>query len=266
MKKRLSSLTTLLIVGLLLSGCGMSTGSLNPFGDEASDEDKQEQQKESGPLVMPGEVDEEDGTSGDESADDGEPILLPGSASSGNEGAQDREASTTESEGESTQTDSRTKSDRTDSDQDEGIMLPEEDQEERVRRIADRGHEAYRQGNTEKAIEHYRKAHELDPSKAEYLINLGSLYFNRDQFERAGEYYRNALSRDSDSEKAHLYLGATYRHTGDLEQAREHLRKVLEMNPENDRARNLLSTIDSDQRDRSDQTDQSDRSRQRGPE
>jgi tetratricopeptide (TPR) repeat protein len=237
MKKEMSSFIVLLMAGLLLTGCGMSTGSLNPFGDEQPEDDQGDNQ--SRPLVKSEETE-----GADEESKEGEPILLPGGQDPGERTNEQEQADTSQISSERTESESTDETNEDEgSDKGEGILLPEGDKTEQARTLAERGHKLYRQGETDRAIQSYRKAHELDPEKAEYLINLGSLYYNQDQFNEARNHYEKALSRNSESEKGHLFLGATYNQLGELEQAREQVRTVLELNPNNKQAQKLLTSI-----------------------
>lgn len=226
MKKTTSLVSAFVLTAVLgLSGCGMTSGSMDPYGNGESEERKQQDQS-SGPLVMPGEI-EEGKSADDEEAEDSssgdERILIS------RDEATDRESRERDGEGtsESRSTD--------------GLIQPEVTDSERAAELAEQGHRAYRSRKLSKAIRKYRKASELDPSKVEYQINLGSLHFNQENYEQAVNYYRNALSINSKSAEAHLYLGASLLRTGDRRTARRHLKEVLELDPGNRKAQQLLN-------------------------
>jgi tetratricopeptide (TPR) repeat protein len=74
---------------------------------------------------------------------------------------------------------------------------------------------AYQQsGNTEQAMERYRREIERDPENPTYRYNYGSLLLNADRFDEAIEQLQQAAELDPDNVKAHYNLGAAYVNKG----------------------------------------------------
>jgi tetratricopeptide (TPR) repeat protein len=62
-------------------------------------------------------------------------------------------------------------------------------------------------GNQEAAADAYRRALEADPYLIPALINLGNLYYSRDQFVEAQALYERAILLEPDVYEAHFNLG-----------------------------------------------------------
>lgn len=80
-----------------------------------------------------------------------------------------------------------------------------------------RGHDAlgtayFKEGQYDKAFEHYKKSIIISQSEAYVYINLGNIYFIKDEYELAIELYNEGLSRSSEYGKAKIYnnLGNVY--------------------------------------------------------
>ena len=69
------------------------------------------------------------------------------------------------------------------------------------------------------AIEAYKKTLELDPNHAAGHINLGTLYYNRQDYAKAEEHYRRAVEVDPRYALAHFDLGNVLDETGRLQEA-----------------------------------------------
>jgi tetratricopeptide (TPR) repeat protein len=69
------------------------------------------------------------------------------------------------------------------------------------------------------AIDAYRQVLELDPAHAAACINLGTIYYNHQDFVRAEQYYRRAIEVDAQYALAYFDLGNVLDETGRLEEA-----------------------------------------------
>lgn len=87
-------------------------------------------------------------------------------------------------------------------------------------------------GNQEAAADAYRKALEADPYLIPALINLGNLYYSRDQFVEAQALYERAILLDPDVYEAHFNLGNVHHDRGRLEAARECYAETVRLNPD----------------------------------
>jgi len=74
-------------------------------------------------------------------------------------------------------------------------------------------------GAQNEAIEAYDKCVELDPTHAAAYINLGTLYYNRQDYVQAERHYRKAIEVDSRYALAYFDLGNVLDETGRLEDA-----------------------------------------------
>jgi tetratricopeptide (TPR) repeat protein len=86
--------------------------------------------------------------------------------------------------------------------------------------------------NQEAAAAEYRTALEADPFLIPALINLGNLYYSRDQFIEAQALYERALLLAPDVYEAHFNLGNVHHDRGRLEDARECYAETVRLNPE----------------------------------
>jgi tetratricopeptide (TPR) repeat protein len=82
------------------------------------------------------------------------------------------------------------------------------------------------------AADAYRKALDADPYLIPALINLGNLYYSRDQFVEAQALYERAILLAPDVYEAHFNLGNVHHDRGRLEAARECYAETVSLNPE----------------------------------
>lgn len=81
------------------------------------------------------------------------------------------------------------------------------------------------------AIEAYQQAIELDPGHAAAHINLGTLYYNRQNYAQAEAHYRNAVEADSKYALAYFDLGNVLDETGRLQEAIRSYKQALVLAP-----------------------------------
>jgi Flp pilus assembly protein TadD len=89
----------------------------------------------------------------------------------------------------------------------------------------------YDQGHIEEAMEHYRKAIQLDPNNCEDLNNLGLTLVARGQFDEAIKYYYQAIQFKPDYFDALSNLGVALVAQGRFDEAIENFRKAIRINP-----------------------------------
>jgi tetratricopeptide (TPR) repeat protein len=81
------------------------------------------------------------------------------------------------------------------------------------------------------AIEAYKKAIELEPGHAAAHINLGTLYYNRQDYKLAEAYYRKAIEVDPRYALAYFDLGNVLDETGRLDDAIRAYRQAIALAP-----------------------------------
>lgn len=81
------------------------------------------------------------------------------------------------------------------------------------------------------AIEAYTKTLELDPSHAAGHINLGTLYYNRQEYAKAEEHYRRAVEADPRYALAYFDLGNVLDETGRLQEAIQAYKQAIQLAP-----------------------------------
>ena len=81
------------------------------------------------------------------------------------------------------------------------------------------------------AIEAYKKALEFDPSHAAAHINLGTLYYNRQDYVEAENHYREAVAADARYALAHFDLGNVLDETGRLQEAIQAYKQAIQLAP-----------------------------------
>lgn len=81
------------------------------------------------------------------------------------------------------------------------------------------------------AITAYHKVLELDPTHAAAHINLGTLYYNRQEFGLAEKHYRLAIESDSRYALAYFDLGNVLDETGRVHEAIQTYKTALQLAP-----------------------------------
>ncbi len=83
----------------------------------------------------------------------------------------------------------------------------------------------------QEAIEACTKTLELDPHHAAGHINLGTLYYNRQDYTQAEEHYRQAVDADPRYALAHFDLGNVLDETGRLQEAIQAYKQAIQLAP-----------------------------------
>src|SRR4029077_16112686 len=81
------------------------------------------------------------------------------------------------------------------------------------------------------AIAAYHKVLDLEPKHAAAHINLGTLYYNRQDFNLAEKHYRGALESDPRYALAHFDLGNVLDETGRVQEAIQTYKTALQLAP-----------------------------------
>jgi len=81
------------------------------------------------------------------------------------------------------------------------------------------------------AITTYQKVLELDPEHAAAHINVGTLYYNRQEFGLAERHYRQAIESDPRYALAYFDLGNVLDETGRVEEAIQSYKTALQLAP-----------------------------------
>ena len=89
-----------------------------------------------------------------------------------------------------------------------------------------------RRGQIDEAIVHYRKALEVNPNYAYAHYNLGLALARRGQVDEAIAHFRRALEILPDDMDAHYHLGLTLARRGQVDEAIAHFRKALDIMPD----------------------------------
>ncbi|MHC4440492.1 MAG: tetratricopeptide repeat protein, partial [Planctomycetota bacterium] len=90
------------------------------------------------------------------------------------------------------------------------------------------GNEFFKAGDTENAIQEYRRALELNPNNAEAHLRLGFLMYNaKRMFEEGISHYNQALKANPKDPRIHHDLGMALLHQRQFDKAIEHLSVAL---------------------------------------
>lgn len=102
------------------------------------------------------------------------------------------------------------------------------DKDQEVQRRVDAAAQYLQQGNTERAVEHLRRALELDPNDATIHSTLGQVFWQTGEYELAEEHFRRALSVDPKFSRGRNNYAAFLYDRGRYEEAARQLEIVVE--------------------------------------
>jgi tetratricopeptide (TPR) repeat protein len=102
---------------------------------------------------------------------------------------------------------------------------------------------ALRKRDPRKAVEHLRKAVELDPDFTEAKVNLGAALLELGEADEARKAFAEALAQDPKSAMTHFRLGSVLLDRSDLEGARGHFETSLKLNPTHADTHNSLGVV-----------------------
>ncbi len=87
-------------------------------------------------------------------------------------------------------------------------------------------------GQTQKALESYRRAVQLNPSDPDGYYDIGNIYAESDNYTLAKQYYLRAIEVDPYSARAYNNLGNIYFETGDYERALAYYDYAIAIEPD----------------------------------
>ena len=93
------------------------------------------------------------------------------------------------------------------------------------------------------AISSYQSAYLLTPEDIDIYINLGSAFYDKEDYDNALTVYRNALELDPESAKIHCNLGFLYWGKGDIDEAIKEYELSIQYDDTYDIAYNNLGVI-----------------------
>ncbi len=108
-----------------------------------------------------------------------------------------------------------------------------------ARKEYERGAKASRQGNPQKAIEHFQRALALHPRYVQALNDLGVQYLRLNDLDRARALFQKALEADPQAPHPHVNLGFLHMLRKDYEAALTALQQAVTLDPTNWSARML---------------------------
>lgn len=104
----------------------------------------------------------------------------------------------------------------------------------------DRAVKAAERNDSQKAIEHLKKAIEIDPDFMEAYNNLGARYLRMNQPAEAAVYLERAVELDGSSSQAHSNLAIAYLLLQRFEEAEREARQAVTLDATSNRARYVL--------------------------
>jgi Tfp pilus assembly protein PilF len=101
----------------------------------------------------------------------------------------------------------------------------------------------YKKENIGEAVEHFRRAVQINPDLAGTYFHLGVALINQGQYDEALENFQKSIQIDPDSADAYFYSGVALGQLGRTKKAIIQYRYSLQLNPEKDDALNNLTWI-----------------------
>jgi tetratricopeptide (TPR) repeat protein len=102
---------------------------------------------------------------------------------------------------------------------------------------------ALKRRDPDRAIEHFRRAAELDPDLAEARINLAAALLDKGQADEARRYFDEAVAIDPTAAPTHFRMASVFLDRGDLDRATAELEKVLAVEPSHMDAHNSKGVV-----------------------
>ncbi|HYW65902.1 MAG TPA: tetratricopeptide repeat protein, partial [Candidatus Dormibacteraeota bacterium] len=102
---------------------------------------------------------------------------------------------------------------------------------------------AAREGNFDLAIEHFRRALQIDPEHSIALRNLGSAYRQKKDWAQAKNALERAIALNPDDPETNYSLGMVYAQQNDTDHAYDYLQKALAFRPGYPEALNNLGIL-----------------------
>jgi tetratricopeptide (TPR) repeat protein len=105
------------------------------------------------------------------------------------------------------------------------------------------GDRRFRGGDTDAALNSYRRALDIYPAYAEVYNNLGVVFQSRGMLNDAAREYRLAFAINPDFELPHRNLADILASTGQIDEAIAHYREALRINPRYTAAQDHLDLV-----------------------
>jgi tetratricopeptide (TPR) repeat protein len=98
-------------------------------------------------------------------------------------------------------------------------------------------------GEMNAGIEKLEETLKINPKYYKAILNLATLYYEKDEYQKSVEHYSKALQINSEDDRAYYGLAASQVVLGKLDDARLNCEKALKINPDNDYAKLLLEKL-----------------------
>jgi tetratricopeptide (TPR) repeat protein len=116
-----------------------------------------------------------------------------------------------------------------------------------IRALSGLGEMALKEGDFEKASQHFARALQISPEDEAAAYNVGEIFFSNQKNDEAIQYFELAIRIKNTWSKPYYRLGLVYLNKGDYPKALENLNKFLELDPQNPEApnvRNIVATLE----------------------
>ncbi len=100
------------------------------------------------------------------------------------------------------------------------------------------------QGLYHQALEHFKKAFELNQREEEFFYNAGMAYFYLDDFKKAQDLFEESLKRNQDYAWSYYGFGLVYEKKGQRQKARQMFKQAYRLNPQFDKAAQALRRME----------------------
>ncbi|KPL02233.1 MAG: hypothetical protein AMJ90_06400 [candidate division Zixibacteria bacterium SM23_73_2] len=111
--------------------------------------------------------------------------------------------------------------------------------------LNNKGNKHYNQGLYDQALKYYQKAEIENPASPEVSYNLGSAFYQKQNYQEALSSYNKALNLEDSLDLANTYynLGNTFYRSGKYQEAIGAYQRCLEINPEDEDAKFNLELV-----------------------
>jgi tetratricopeptide (TPR) repeat protein len=106
-----------------------------------------------------------------------------------------------------------------------------------------RGDAFYSDGKTDKAVEEYKKALEINPSFSPACFCLGIIYFEQKDYKNAISNFSNAIKYNDKHIDSYIWLGKSYKESGNVPEAKEIFNRALKIAPDNKEVKGYLEKL-----------------------
>jgi tetratricopeptide (TPR) repeat protein len=116
-----------------------------------------------------------------------------------------------------------------------------------IRALSGLGELALKNGDFEKARQHFTRALEISPEDEAAAYNVGEIFFSNQKNDEAVHYFELAIKIKNTWPKPYYRIGLVYLNKGDYPKALEYLNRFVELDPQNTEAanvKNIISTLE----------------------